>query len=244
MSDTMTSGKCRLCGELFAKARMSTHLKQCAKRATATLQVAKPAPCFHVFVEAKFEPWYWLHLEVPATATFGALDQVLRDIWLECCGHMSAFTFPRERLPRPTLGNFNEFLAAQLQRTLEGGFDDEDDLMDELVGTQLKPAVKFGYEYDFGTTTELSLRVVAERPRAFPKSGIHLLARNEPPEILCVNCKKPATQICPECAYEGAGALCKTCAKKHDCGDEMLLPVLNTPRTGVCGYTGPSKEPK
>jgi hypothetical protein len=142
------------------------------------------------------------------------------------------------------LGNFNEFLAAQLQRTLEGGFDDEDDLMDELVGTQLKPAVKFGYEYDFGTTTELSLRVVAERPSAFPKSGIHLLARNEPPEILCVNCKKPATQICPECAYEGAGALCKTCAKKHDCGDEMLLPVLNTPRTGVCGYTGPSKEPK
>lgn len=244
MSDTMTSGKCRLCGELFAKARMSTHLKQCAKRATANLQVAKPAPCFHVFVEAKFEPWYWLHLEVPAKATFGDLDGVLRDIWLECCGHMSAFTFPRKRAPLPAAENIAQTYAALMKDVLGGGLDDEDDLMDETVGTRLKPAVKFGYEYDFGTTTELSLRVVDERPSAFPKSGIHLLARNEPPEILCVNCKKPATKICPECAYEGAGALCKTCAKKHDCGDEMLLPVLNTPRTGVCGYTGPSKEPK
>jgi hypothetical protein len=34
---------------------------------------------------------YWLHLEAPITATLRALDGYLRDLWLECCGHLSIF---------------------------------------------------------------------------------------------------------------------------------------------------------
>lgn len=34
---------------------------------------------------------YWLYLEMPARATLTDLDGFLRDIWLECCGHLSAF---------------------------------------------------------------------------------------------------------------------------------------------------------
>ncbi len=35
-----------------------------------------------------------------------------------------------------------------------------------------------------------------------------------------------------------AGWLCDSCAEDHKCGEDMLLPVVNSPRTGVCGYTG------
>lgn len=41
------------------------------------------------------------------------------------------------------------------------------------------------------------------------------------------------------CLYEENGLLCERCAEKHHCGDEMWLPVVNSPRTGMCGYTGP-----
>jgi len=34
------------------------------------------------------------------------------------------------------------------------------------------------------------------------------------------------------------GWLCDECAPKHKCGEDMLLPVVNSPRVGKCGYTG------
>lgn len=41
-----------------------------------------------------------------------------------------------------------------------------------------------------------------------------------------------------ECIYYDEGYYCKECAPKHECGEQMMLPVLNSPRTGVCGYDG------
>jgi hypothetical protein len=61
--------------------------------------------------------------------------------------------------------------------------------------------------------------------------------------MLCSACTKAATQICLQCAEVGAGEFCDACAGQHDCGEEMLLPLVNSPRTGVCGYCGPSVEP-
>lgn len=34
---------------------------------------------------------YWLVIEVKDTATLKDVDQFLRNIWLECCSHLSAF---------------------------------------------------------------------------------------------------------------------------------------------------------
>ena len=34
---------------------------------------------------------------MPADATLADLDRFLRDIWLECCGHMSQFTIGKAR---------------------------------------------------------------------------------------------------------------------------------------------------
>ncbi|MBV1730429.1 MAG: hypothetical protein KUA33_09465 [Methanobacterium sp.] len=64
--------------------------------------------------------------------------------------------------------------------------------------------------------------------------SIQLLARNDPPLIACESCGKIGTQVCAECATW----LCDECAHKHECGEDMLLPVVNSPRVGMCGYTG------
>lgn len=45
----------------------------------------------HLFVEARRDKSYWLHVAVPAEASLRTLDRFLRHTWLECCGHLSAF---------------------------------------------------------------------------------------------------------------------------------------------------------
>jgi hypothetical protein len=68
---------------------------------------------------------------------------------------------------------------------------------------------------------------------------VQILARNEAPDIPCDECaKSSAVLICTGCQWEGAGWLCQNCAEDHECDEEMFLPVVNSPRTGECGYTG------
>jgi hypothetical protein len=93
----------------------------------------------------------------------------------------------------------------------------------------MRPGVVFSHQYDFGSTTELALRVAGEHTAAALPGDLKLLARNEPPAILCSACTKPATQICLQRAEEGAGEICDACAGQHDCGEEMLVPLMNSP---------------
>ena len=116
---------------------------------------------------------------------------------------------------------------------------DEEVSMTARLSQVLEVGMKFFYEYDYGSTTALVLKVVALRGQGLPKGAVQLLARNEAPHISCQRCSiRPANQICTECAFEGEGWLCEACAVAHECGDEMCLPVVNSPRVGVCGYTG------
>ena len=103
----------------------------------------------------------------------------------------------------------------------------------------LKPGMTVGYEYDFGTTTELNIKVIAVVDRATPDGAVEVLARNHAPQIQCDRCgERLAVKICSECAWEGKGWLCKPCAARHKCGLEMLLSVVNSPRVGQCAYGG------
>ena len=160
-----------------------------------------------------------MHVAVPVTAPLRKLDDFLRRAWLECCGHMSAFEIHGQRYASASMEGESS-MGASLSQVLE-------------VGT------KFNYEYDYGSTTDLALKVIALREQDLAKGAIQLLAMNEPPRIICQRCGiEPATLICTECAWKGEGWFCEGCAVAHDCGDEMCLPVVNSPRVGVCGYTG------
>jgi hypothetical protein len=95
---------------------------------------------------------------------------------------------------------------------------------------------KFKHEYDYGSTTLLSLKVVGFWDRATPENKVQLLARNDPPEINCGICETQlATQICTGCDEVW---LCDPCSESHECGEDCLLPVVNSPRAGVCAYSG------
>jgi hypothetical protein len=225
-----TKGKCTLCGGLFAKSGMSRHLAKCKAEYLTTSTSSTPkkrAPrkpqLLHIVAEGQYYPDYWLHLEIPDTLTLHDLDYFLRGIWLECCGHLSAFTIA------------GQSYASAL---FDDGWSD-DKSMNVRLKRVLEPEMSFSHEYDFGTTTYLKLRVLSSREGSPKDNEVLILAQNEPPEILCSACqKKQATEVCAYCLYEGTGWLCEDCVADHECGDEALLPVVNSPRVGECAYAG------
>src|SRR3989338_8798156 len=99
----------------------------------------------------------------------------------------------------------------------------------------LKPNLKFNYEYDFGTTTELSLECLKEKDG---NKGIKIITRNEPIGFKCEICGKPADEVCVQCIWDGKGFVCKDCSKQHKCVEPCFLPIVNSPRIGMCGFTG------
>jgi hypothetical protein len=217
-----SKGKCCLCKGVFGKPVMTRHLAKCRQEhgAKAETSSEKKSTAFHLVVEGRYLPEYWMHLEVPTKATLERLDGFLRDTWLECCGHLSEFTIEGIRYSMSPMDGFND-----------------KDLRAKL-GEVVSPGMKFEHRYDFGSTTRLRLKVVSQLDSDSESTKIRILARNEPPPIVCTTCGEPATQVCTECLYEGKGWLCEKCVRTHKCGDEMLLPVVNSPRVGVCGYTG------
>jgi hypothetical protein len=223
MNKQQSLGKCNLCGELVGQASMARHLNACGHPEGSWLLPASgkraPAPSFHLAIEGRDAKAYWMHVAMPQSAPLRKLDDLLRRTWLECCGHMSAFEIGGKRYASAPMDE-EKSMTARLSQVLEVGR-------------------KFFYEYDYGSTTALVLKVVGLREQGLPKGGVQLLARNEAPQVSCQRCGiRPATQICTECAWNGEGWLCEACAVAHECGDEMCLPVVNSPRVGVCGYTG------
>ncbi len=227
---TAPAGKCQLCQETFSKQAMSRHLKSCIEKAasqeTAAVRKAKSADTFLIAVEGRDLPFYWMHLEARANAKLKDIDDLLRDIWLECCGHLSSFTAGGVRydvLPDDDPWGFGE-------ESSKG--------MDVKLSDAISPGMKIEYEYDFGTTTELTLKVISRHKNRSLKKAAEILARNEDPQIPCSYCGAVAKEVCSYCIYEGGCWMCKKCRRKHGCEQEAFLPVLNSPRTGMCGYTG------
>jgi hypothetical protein len=138
--------------------------------------------------------------------------------------------------------------------------EEEDVDMDAELGDVLSVGTKFSYMYDFGSTSTLSLRVIAEREGVLPavrreedegeadegneegqedEDEIVVLARNEPPSLVCHLCGQPATYVPSRSEYDSltAQALCTTHARESENAEE-LLPLVNSPRTGICAYMG------
>lgn len=108
--------------------------------------------------------------------------------------------------------------------------------MSVLAKDVLNEETEFDYEYDFGDTTELKGKVLKIR-KGFLDKPIRLLAQNNIPENICQNCDSKAGNTCAYC-YE---PICDQCQQNHECGegDDNFLPIVNSPRSGCCGYTGP-----
>lgn len=231
-SKKQSLGVCELCGSVLPKSRMTAHLGKCIEeheaQAKAPKSPAREVTFFHILVEGRYVPGYWLHLDMPTTARLRKLDEFLRDIWLECCGHLSQFTIAG---------------ADYLSSPDPDGYDLDTRSMNVRVADELAPGTRFRHEYDFGTTTELNVRVLAQRVGPNRREAVRLLARNNPPDRPCAVCGKPATTVCSLCIYTDQPAwYCEECHTKHKCsegdGEDYFLPVVNSPRVGMCAYTG------
>ena len=197
-----SKGNCYLCGAELGKVAMKNHILK-VHAGDRSLQ-----KCRLLKIEGAYEKNYWLYIDVPVNKTLSAVDIFLRKIWLECCGHMSAFS-----------GSRHEELGKGRQL---GGF---------------APGDKILHEYDFGSTTESLITVVGDTYREPQRNAVRLLARNAPPAFICCKCGKAAAYICVECIYEVDNPFfCEECADHHE--HDYFLPVTNSPRMGVCGYEG------
>lgn len=212
MTRKATKGVCSVCGKEYTRSGMGKHLVNCLTKQPAESIKGGQRSSLLLRVTGRYASDYWLHLWVDDRATFDTLDLFLRNIWLECCGHMSHFYVGRQSIN----------MQACLSRSLRTG--------DEI-----------DYDYDMGDTTGLRIKVLGGY-QGLPASGepITLLARNQPPEIRCDDCEQqPAVGICTGCYWEGDGWLCQQCATGHSCEDEAsFLPIPNSPRAGVCAYFG------
>lgn len=223
--DKQPRGSCNFCGREMTKGGLSKHFSSCLKIKEAlnegNKEFGENEKIYHLLIEFRWDKKFWLHLEMRGSAYLYDLDAYLRAIWLECCDHLSAFS---------TVGANREELSDEIP-----------------VQDILNKGLKFRHVYDFGSTTETLIKVVDEREgKPLSQHPIHLMARNNLPEMYCIECEQIATRLCLECMYEnvGHGFLCEKHAGSHP-HDEYGEPIelVNSPRLGVCAYTGPAKAP-
>ncbi|MBR2697833.1 MAG: hypothetical protein IKE76_04505 [Clostridia bacterium] len=196
---TTQKGYCYICGAELTRTGMQSHILK--KHAGFGDQL-----CRLIRVEGTYNRDYWLYLDMPVNATLASLDKFLRAVWLECCGHLSAFY----------MGRYDEI---PMSRKLE-----------RLDANAVLP-----YEYDFGSTTDLTVTFLGNCYRPRQRNHVRLLARNKPFEFTCGKCGKPAEYVnALEIDSEDNPFLCEACSK----GVEFILPITNSPRMGVCGYCG------
>ena len=220
-----TRGKCVFCDREMTRGGLARHLRTCPERHEAINAVNQASgeeqPLYHLQVQDAWGGDYWLHLEMKGTATLKDLDYYLRAIWLECCGHMSRFSI--------------------------GGWGSDDIPMSRKIAQVLHVGLELTHIYDFGTSSETVVKAVDVRQgKPLTRHPIFLMARNAMPEEKCMECDQPASWFCQECVYEldETGALCDEHAREHphtNYGEPM--PLVNSPRVGMCGYGGPATPP-
>ncbi|MFP4600568.1 MAG: hypothetical protein ACLFVJ_20100, partial [Persicimonas sp.] len=228
----MSDATCRICGGSYTERGITRHLQSCLEKhahgaKTGTL----------LKVSASYDSSYWLRLVASPEATLDSLDQFLRNIWLECCGHMSEFEIGGVRY-EPGGGGEGWSFSPPSRST------------DGPIRRALPDGAEFSYVYDFGSSTHLEGRsygsvpwpaeLAVDSPESTSK--IVVLSRNEAPVFECAVCGEPAQWLCTECQWDDEGFLCAEHARTHDCDSYMLRPVVNSPRMGVCAYDGAADE--
>jgi len=222
-SNKQTKGKCAFCEREFTGGGLVRHLQACDRRQEAIekAQKGREQLLYHLYIKNFYTSDFWLHLEMNGTASLNDLDNYLRAIWLECCGHLSHFTYG------------------------QGPWGTEID-MDQTLEQIAEPDMEMTHVYDFGSSTRTRIKVAdVRRGKPLHEYPIYLMARNNLPEISCEECNKKAKWLYQD--YDnpyGTVALCdKHLSDYSEKNGEGVLEIVNSPRLGVCGYTGPAVPP-
>ncbi|MBF0375965.1 MAG: hypothetical protein HQK72_00605 [Desulfamplus sp.] len=225
-SNKQSRGACEFCNKSMTRGGLTKHFSSCSqykeKVEAANQKRGKEETIYHLQINDAWQKDFWLHLEMKGSAKLIDLDDYLRAIWLECCGHLSQFSIgdwiQEEEIPMKT----------PVAKVFQLGMD--------LLHT-----------YDFGTSSETRVKVITQRKgKMLTKNPIYLMARNEIPKATCIDCENDASWLCLECLheYEQPGFLCDDHRNKHphdNYGEPIRL--VNSPRMGMCAYDGPAEPP-
>lgn len=202
-------GQCKFCQQNFTKRQIALHLNICPKR-----KEDKNIKNLRLRIIDPHMKNFWLIVEVDKQANFNDLDSLIKNVWVECCGHLSLF------------GNYR----SEVDRG-------------KIIMDILKPKDSIGYIYDFGSSTELTIEALEYGNHQLSgKKNVELAARNYLPPSACVKCGRQATQVCVSCCENEPALVCDKCAEKYhneedEETDHYVSPISNSPRSGVCGYT-------
>jgi len=105
---------------------------------TTKSQEPEKTKLFHLVVEGRDLPMYWMHLEMPADATLAELDDFLRGMWLECCDHLSAFRIGKVSYLSQTQDMYWEFDDPNSTAEEKSGEEEKEEEEKETDGGELE----------------------------------------------------------------------------------------------------------
>lgn len=176
-----TRGFCKYCGKEYTRTGIAKHLQTCKKRVDLCEKAEKTEKYFELLLYGAYNKDYWLIIQIKENATLDDLDRFIRDIWVECCGHLSVFE-------------------------IDG------------VSYEREP------DDDFGSTTEIMVKVLDHYSAQKQNEKVVILSRNNPPEFACSICgnsrslKRESFFINPTIF-----PLCKTIQDNLDSGNISLF---------------------
>jgi hypothetical protein len=218
---TTNLGICTHCYEEVPKNIniLRSHLKKCKE---IPAENRKFETLFSLLkIQYKFNSDFWMVIFIKNSVTLWELEDFLLDIWLRCCEHESDFIIKNRAIEFDlTISNLSEKYS------------------------------EFEYIYDYGNTSYLHLSFIkTDKEYLSEKSDIKILFRNKPIVHKCSECDKPAVCFCWQCNAECSPSLfCEIhrdnheIQRKDDDEEHSTFELSNTPRGGMCCYTGPEKE--
>ncbi|EFA77942.1 hypothetical protein PPL_08587 [Heterostelium album PN500] len=164
---------------------------------------------------------YWMNVLIPCDTPVYEVEEFLKDIWLECCGHMTTW----EGL-KNGVGEFKDIY----------GGNEEPDEKDVAISECVDLGGTVSMDYDMGTTTTVNLMFYEKINVKMDDPGIRVLIRNTINKPNCKECKKPNHPVhytCDDCDYS---KMCEECGDgEHE--EHSKTTISNSPRSGSCGYS-------
>ncbi|MBN1167848.1 MAG: hypothetical protein JXA44_12070 [Methanospirillaceae archaeon] len=158
---------------------------------------------------------FWLILLASPDATLADLDHLIRDVWVECCDHLSSFSI-----------GICSFSSHR-----------EDEGMNIYIRDVLLPGEDGTYRYDYGSPTRLRISILSPT-HYYPKDRqLVLLGQNTKAKHRCKICKADAAYAYKKRYDERTQYYCQKCLDLQLIDSDYCWYAGNSPRAGVCGCT-------